>query len=218
MFEKEIERAAAKAAEQARQRQREQAVAASTVSQSHRLSLRATLLQTDPGPTEAAGAALLPTHVLTFLSGMVVSVTRSRSLYRCWVGADGAGGVCVPAVRTDQMHAQRESAGRRLYAVCTADRALLRHVLRSILCSFTFVNFSSYFPMLFDPGVALWLCGSVIVSKSVHYTHKCYMSNWAGTHKSHTGSQGQWPTYVDIFHRGRPISDMNDMSARARWL
>ena len=148
MFEKEIERAAAKAAEQARQRQREQAVAASTVSQSHRLSLRATLLQTDPGPTEAAGAALLPTHVLTFLSGMVVSVTRSRSLYRCWVGADGAGGVCAPAVRTDQMHAQRESAGRRLYSVRTADRALLRHVLRSILCSFTFVNFSSCFPVV----------------------------------------------------------------------
>ena len=166
MFEKEIERAAAEAAEHARQRQREQAVAASTVSQSHRLSLRATLLQTDPGPTEAAGAALLPTHVLTFLSGMVVSVTRSRSLYRCWVGADGAGGVCAPAVRTDQMHAQRESAGRRLYSVCTADRALLRHVLRSILCSFTFVNFSSYFPMLFDPGVALWLCGRVIVCRS----------------------------------------------------
>ena len=217
MFEKEIERAAAEAAEQARQRQREQAVAASTVSQSHRLSLRATLLQTDPGPTEAAGAALLPTHVLTFLSGMVVSVTRSRSLYRCWVGADGAGGVCAPAVRTDQMHAQRESAGRRLYSVCTADRALLRHVLRSILCSFTFVNFSSYFPMLFDPaGVALWLCGRVIVCRSQFTTRTNATCQTGQARTNRTRAVGAMANICGRFSPRAP--DMNDMSARARWL
>ena len=209
MFEKEIERAAAEADEHARQRQREQAVAASTVSQSHRLSLRATLLQTDPGPTEAAGAALLPTHVLTFLSGMVVSVTRSRSLYRCWVGADGAGCVCSPAVRTDQMRMLRERVrgpatvlslygGPRALAACLAVNFVFVYV-----CQFQFL-----FP---KPNVVRSRCCLVVVrsrdrmSKSVHYTHKCYMSNWAGTHKSHTGSHGQWPTYVDIFHRGRPI-------------
>ena len=55
MFEKEIERAAAKAAEQARQQQREQAVAASTV------SLRATLLQ-QPTRTWTGQHACVPTR------------------------------------------------------------------------------------------------------------------------------------------------------------
>ena len=40
------------------------------------------------------------------------------------------------------------------------------------------------------------------MSKSAHYTHKCYMSNWAGTHKSHTGSRGNGQHMWTFFTAG----------------